>query len=573
MLALIAGVSACGKTIVNGPPEPPDSLDRANEMLITAMTSMVNSYFPNGGLEITDSAFRPRDIDFRPVYEAYKDVIATNTDLDVIKQAKYGAAFSGVLVFLADPAFNALIDEFKYVLDTLSFNPFNPTAYHGNGPIVPSAQVVSFSGGIGSEGLPFNAGGMLSVVPSPSELNKVIAASALQSPTLSNLQQVMQDGLLNHIQESRQFLLEILADSGFVFVVTPDMRGNPGADTLKLDHTLSLALAATLYGAEAGLEIFFARELDLPAYTVAEAVIAVNQSSSFLSLKPDGAARMQKAGYYADSANTYMLRAVNGWLQEIRDNVDQSQDVVKVFAQDSLDLLSIRDSLLSLDLSLDFGTRNITLIVGYDLPPFSIDVDMRQFFENPVQNLKSLSPDYTIVADEISDAFKAFADAHYSRDLYWARLDTLFGIVKPNDVPIAPAHLPDSDTDEFYALIASSWFSFDPGIAADSTAYVLGWDDAYDWCNCGGGLEYWQSTGSYWDYRDFYRAPDQIAFCFTWDAMDFASWEFPNPTANGLLPGMTSDGLKDILTINFGHIWTPQYCDTVGVNLVWPGTN
>jgi hypothetical protein len=571
---LLTGLASCSnpadpeeKQKQTPPPPPIDSVDL---MLGDAMTAMVNSYFPNGDLVIKDSAFRPRDIDFTESFVGYKKIIDDPSAPDsTLQRAKYGAGFSGVMVFLADPVFNELIDEFKRVFDTMSFNPFNPTIRGGFGQMS-SGSIVDFPGGVGPIGLPINSTGMLSVIPSPTTLERVISASALQSPTLSNLQLTLEDGLLAHIQESRRYLLDVLSDTQFVFIVTPEMRGNPGADIRKLDHNFSMALLATLYGAEAGLEIFFARELDLPAYTVAEAVIASSQNSPFLNLKSGGEQRMRKAGFLVDSANTYLRMAVNGWINEVVTNVDQSQDVFKVFPRDLADLSEVRDSLTSLEVSMSSGPRMLTLRNSYH-PPFTISVDMRKLFDSPMQNPKIFSPGYSVSAEELVDAFKGFADAHYSRDLYWARLDSLFGLVRPNDFPKAPAHLPDSNTSEFYSLIAASTYgSF--GIS-DSAIYILGWDDARTYCQgCADPLSSYNSS-NHWRYQNMFRAPDQIAFCFNWTADDFASWTFPNETFNGLLPDMTSGELRNILSTNFRFVWEKSYCDTVGVNFQWPGPN
>jgi hypothetical protein len=55
---------------------------------------------------------------------------------------------------------------------------------------------------------------------------------------------------------------------------------------------------------------------------------------------------------------------------------------------------------------------------------------------------------------------------------------------------------------------------------------------------------------------------DRTEVCYVWEAATFASWLWPNPTFNGLLPGMTSDRLKGLLWDD-GIDWAQSNCDTI----------
>ena len=58
---------------------------------------------------------------------------------------------------------------------------------------------------------------------------------------------------------------------------------------------------------------------------------------------------------------------------------------------------------------------------------------------------------------------------------------------------------------------------------------------------------------------------DQYEICYGWDAVTFDGWTFPNPTINGLLPGITSDSLKSLMNIEASD-WLQSDCDTTDVD-------
>jgi hypothetical protein len=555
LVTMMVMATSCSKT-TEPPPSTPTSVPQANDSLGALLSDVMDQYFDDtSSISIgNDSSFRPRDIDFSGVYNMYTRILQSDpANVD----AKFGAALTGALVFLGDPDFNNLLDDFKQIYDTMQFNPFNPA---------PMAPGINVPGSLSPQGLPLAPAGLLGVIPSPMRLEQAILASAAQIPQINELQANFEQRLLPKVVTSRNWMIDVLAVPSFTFWLTPEMQGNDGADSLVFDRAVFEAILATLYGAEAALHIVLARDLDLPEYTVEAAQDALHPDSSFLDLKPGGvgATHMSQAGDRVCSAQVMLSAAVQSLLTEVRNHEDQSRDFLRVYPKDTVDLNEVADSLASIHLSLTTGARAVTFEM--DNGTFlTITADLMQFFNNPLDNPKRFLPDYTVTASELQDHYKDFAAAHYDRDQYWQKLDSAYGITRPYDTPLVPIHLPDANTDEFYELIAR----YDYWPDTSNQFYLLGWDDLQNWCEGCGFFAFW-SPNSSWRYRDYYRHPDQVAVCAEWTANSFSEWIWPQPTFNGLLPGMTTQQIRDIFTTNFDYQWEKSGCDTVGVDIDWP---
>jgi hypothetical protein len=326
------------------------------------------------------------------------------------------------------------------------------------------------------------------------------------------------------------------------------MQGNSGADPIVLDRSDFRVMLATLYAAEAGLHVFFSRELDLDSYTAAAAQDALSQSSSFLNLKSGGvgAAHMAAAKSAVLAAEDELETAIEHLLAEI--GTDQSNDLIPVYSEDTDNLFDIKDSLSYYRTYFD-GPKELNV---YWLDAnFSMTVDINKFFDAPMANPKVFLPNYSVTVEELHSAYQQFAGEHFSRDRYWAALDTIFGINYPNDGAYFGYHLPDQNNDEFYQLLGD-WNT--------SRQFVFGWDDVQNSCSNLATDLYCYWSNHVWNYQDQYNAhPDQVRICYTWQASSLSSWIWPDPTFNGLLPGMTSDRLKTILVDN-GFNWERSQC-------------
>jgi hypothetical protein len=182
-------------------------------------------------------------------------------------------------------------------------------------------------------------------------------------------------------------------------------------------------------------------------------------------------------------------------------------------------------------------------------------VDISQFFDNPVENHKSLLPRYTVTVADDSREYIDFATQHFDRTRYFDKLQSLYGTTDDTDLNLQQygiySHLPETGSSEYYEFIRYS-------------QAVFGWDDYYSWSPNDSLYVYTYSSNNQYQYWDMYSMGRQIQICYTWDALSFDTWIFPNPTFNGLLPGMTSTQLQDYYVKYLGT-WYRSEC--VYINL------
>jgi hypothetical protein len=507
----------------------------------------------NVTLHDPDSTLRPRDVDFTALYNLYSQIsVQCPSELD----AKFGIAFTGLMVFLQDEDLNDLIDRFKYVYDTLTFNPFPPLE------VLPR---LNDEGPMMVNGIPLNGTGILNVLPSLFKLDYAVLAAAANDPMVSEIQTLLEDQLLPKVIAARLQIDELLEDEDYTFIVTKEMQGNPGADYIEIDRSDFQLIKAALYAAEAGLHIFFSRDLDISEYTDIGATEAARQNSGFLDLKPNnvGLNHMQTAKEYLLLAADHMDTTLDYLIDEI--GTDQWNDLIQVHPDDLQDLLDIKDSLAHYQSYFD-GPKLLTVIFNHKSDTFSTIVDINKFFDDPLDNPKRFVPDYTVTIEGLPDQHIPFASQHFSRDRYWAAMDSIYGLTEPNDTADWSGdtssfqnHLPGTDTDEFYRLLAEHgvWYTTNYG----RQQFLFGWDD----------VQYfgWDDNRDPWSYESYnsreyynlYENPDQVRVCYEWDADSFSDWEFPDPTFNDLMPNMTNSELKDLI-LDLGIEWRKSDCDT-----------
>lgn len=508
-----------------------DPVSLANDSLGRQMNHLIEETLDN-----PDSSFRPRDVDLSGVNSLYEQALAADP---ANTTAKFGSAFTGLMIFLADPDLNRLVDEFKNTYDTLTFNPFRPAKLlpqiEGGSPQMPDR-------------MPTKLHGLRGVLPALMTLDQAVMATAASDPKISDIQNVLEEQLLPKVERSRNLMIDVCSQPSYTFTITPLMQGDNGASPIILDRSDFQVMLATLYAAEAGLHVFFARDLDLASYTAAAAQDAMSQSSSFLSLKSNsvGAVHMTNAKGALLSAEAELETAIDYLLAEIE--TDQSEDLIQVYPDDADNLVEMKDSLSYYRTYFDSPKE---LNVYWLDANFSMTVDISRFFDAPMENPKAFLPAYSVTVEELHNAYRQFVSEHFSRDRYWAALDTIFGISYPNDAARFGYHLPDQDNNEFYRLLGD-WNT--------NGQFVFGWDDVQNSCANHATDLYCYWSNHVWDYMNQYRShPDQVRICYTWQASSLSSWTWPDPTFNGLFPGMTSNRLKEILVDN-GFNWERSQC-------------
>jgi hypothetical protein len=373
-------------------------VNSANDSLASQMDVAINQTLDN-----PDSSFRPRDIDFTGVYALYNEAaLLCDTNID----AKFGAAFTGMLTFLTDTELNTLIDRIKYVVDTIEANSKIPLPLK----MLPHINV---GGPLAPEGIPLTVSRFGDVLPSLMSLDYGIMSAAGDDPVISEVQAVLENSLLPRITTSRSRITEILSNTGYTFTITPAMQGNSGADSVILDRTDFKVFQAILYAAEAVLHIACARDLDVATYTIDGLADKLMQDSSFLNLRSGnvGVNHMLSAKNSILSAKASLIIAADYLIAEI--GTDQSYDLIEIPSNGAADINQFKDSLNHYFTYFD-NPKELEIIwtKGWEYqgePPvwtqvkdtLTMMVDISKFFDSAMVNPKQFLPDYTIMTQDL----------------------------------------------------------------------------------------------------------------------------------------------------------------------------
>ncbi|MDF1543495.1 MAG: hypothetical protein P1R58_00170 [bacterium] len=536
-----------------------DSIAKAaNDELADLLNDMINNTLNN-----PDTSFRPDDLDFTGIHDMYQKALSYSPEHS---NAKFGAAFTGMMLFLQYPALNDLIDEIKDVADTGLFYPTK---------MLPG---IGMGGDLAPDGVPLTTSGLYGIFPDFTKLDHLTMAAAVTGPKVSELQDILEADLLPRITEAISYLDDLIADPGFVFYITPQMQGDPGAEAIEIDNTDFHLFRAVLHALRASLNIFFSRNLDLVSYDVAGLENAIQQNSDFLGLR---------TGTYMVDAKADIIAAANGAvgvLQGLIDEVDsgelQEDDLIPAYASDRDDYVLARDSL---PFYVDYfnGAKDLMIkwtewdCFYYDpgsgwyyyncttyTDSFIENIDVSKFFDDPVTNPKLLLPDYYFSMSPLPNYAQDYADAHWDETRYWDNIKSIFGAADE-------AALQDSvaayNYYGYYSLPTVGSAQFYDALINRPTAdqFVFGWDDvtSYNW---GSKNLYYYSSNHRYDYQRTRWDDYWVSSCYGWTANSYAEWIFPNPTLNGLLPNMTSDRIKDMI-LSDPLDWEKEGCDTVSI--------
>jgi hypothetical protein len=502
-------------------------VDSANDALGSAMRTALDSIIRNG-----DSTFRPSDLDFTGAHTLYERAIAADPyNLD----ARFGAGFTEVLTIFADPDLNDLYERGKRFADTT----FNDPSW-----ALPVRRILVPGGIFGPDvfptGFPISTRGVPGLIPDLPRLDHALQVDAAGDPQPSELQTILETRLLPKVKTAQQRLLQVTTNRNYVFWITPEMQGNLGADSIELDMTeIRLALSA-LFAIEAVIDVATSRHLDLPAYSLDGLNQAFNAGSDFLTLKADGEDKMSAA----KTALLETLAQADSALEFLQNetDVDQSDDLIPL----GNDVADIQSTLADVK---SYLTQVQTVDISFLGSTLTTEVNAGRFFDAPLDDPKSYLPNYTVTFSH-DTTYKVIESNYFSAQAYWDSLNTLFGVTYPNDTLVYPKHLPDVKNDAYYEVLA------------DCQA-VWGWANLYNYYPGSTECFYYYSY-SQSDYQSAYWLRNGASVCLAWTASDFASWNFPDPTLNGVFPTLTNTQLKDFLYPGGDLDWVQGDCGSVG---------
>jgi hypothetical protein len=534
-MALGLYFSACfesgGNSSPGGTGPEPVTIEDANQALEDVLFQLMSGSGPGS----------PGEIDFSTPYDLYSEVLSqqpTNAT------ANFGAGLCVVMMIFQDPEINAAWNEWAAYLDTASF--FEPPGTAGSGgyqPLLPGFPSPENLAAYPSTLVPATMGGMLAMA-----LNN--------TPMFSDIQAVIETELLPRLEEAYSRLETVSNTSpGFTFTITPEMQGDPQEDVLELDLTEVYAMQAALMAADAFSRLIIAYNVDFVSYDESGLQQAFQQggTNSILTLNSTGSTHLSLAQSSLESTLSIMETGI-AFLENETD--DQNDDIIKV--ADIGDLVEIKAGIDDAQAAL---TAPYPIMNDWDgdplTPEVEVDFDVSQFFSNPIQDFKDLLPAYTVSV--IIDTLDYQYDYHYDSDLvtagvvadslggyyYWSRWYVWDQWGYYDEDFSSNISIPEFDA-AFDAALAA--FSGDPDVAYFYLS--LYWGDSLS-----PGYNAISATlEKNWETMS---AESGYVVVLTWEAASYYQWILPNPTFNGILPGMTDGYFKQTFGLT-EEDWAPQ---------------
>lgn len=470
----------------------------------------------------------PATLDYQTAYDFYTAAIDADYDHP---HANFGAAVLELVMLMQDP------DAMEYMGELVTVS--------GDGPffIGPGGEFTPFSGGFAVDG-----DAASSFADTPLTLHKSLHETAGEyGEGIAETQRFLVELVLPRLTRAQSRLENTLNDPGFVFTVTPGMQGDEYADALQLDLTEVHTLMAAISGMEGLLRQFVAYDLHADMLDAAAMQAALSPGSPFLALHDESAVELPRA-YNAYLTTLHHLEAALDFLEAETD--DQSDDLLRRDPYDGTQEVEVDQLRADIASVRGWLTEPQDLIVDTHNGEETVTLDLERFFLSPIVDFKTLVPSYTVMMDsvvapgtpddlqwEYTDETIDTVDEQPSFD-YYARVEMHFGDVVYRsesyfgDVP--PAYFTRTEdliaeySDHAYVeLWVSGWWyeTTNDGEYALALYTEVGWSDNLPWL------------------------PTPV---FVWDANTPGQWVFPNPTVNGLLPGMTDTHLKELVG------WTPD---------------
>ena len=510
-------------------------------------------------------------VDFTDAYDSFDEARTVNPEN---YDAHLGASLTGLLQVTQDQSFRDMVDSWdNYFANTTPFEVEQS-----------ESQILGRNG----FGLPISQEGMQipisSFVGVPLNMAKITQEDV---PQLSDLQTVISSVLLPYVDQgiTSLNLIEDLPDSiEFVFTVSTEMQPDVESGELELDLTEVYLMNMMMHALKGVLNTMLAYNFDFVTHDAAGIEAELNLNSDFATLKSDGAERlavaftaMNTAIDKFEAAVTYNYNETDDDFDDLIPRIDQDEylDVIEGL-QDARDVLNqpswiIDEGCDDYGYGYDYDGYGYGDSTGYDGYDYydgdcdedSIQVDIQQFWVNPISDMKQMIPSYTIAAaldtsydwdgengdfDDEWTFVRPDEDACPGNDWYFqARISGnpenendsasyhYYGC-PPDGLEDTLRNLYNNLLDEYSSVdylqvSVDYWYDDDYGVA-----FTLG--EAYWWAE--------------WEDEEVYSYP-----VITWDADTYDEWKngWPDPTFNGFFPTWTADDLMEFLGFEDGDDW------------------
>ena len=493
-----------------------------------AITALEDEFFAFISAVESDGVDDPSDIDFSASNALFKAALVLDPDnLD----ANFGAGLTELLIFSQDQEVQEVFDTWEAYLDTGS--PF----------------VADTSLGKSIEQWGLQLPNTRSRTPLQILNDKQTAYMYLRlfrmmvsdPPTFDDIQQVIEQFFLPRLDYALERFEIVDDDADYSFIISPKMQGDLAATPVEFDLTELFVLEALVNIIRSFASVAVAYTVGPSAYDSAAVVEFLSQGSGFLSLRSTGATQMGKAKETMLTAS-HKLDAAVDFLRAETD--DQSDDIITIQVGEltEADLTEIK--LATADFRTDFE-NGVTLTEDWNGDGGLTDLTFNfgALFDNPASDFKSLLPTYSVTVGR---------DTSYDYGDFFSQSINVSEVV-------------DIGTEGNYTYCRDySYYDGEENQYVDTTAQHIAlpqltgvvdsllkqfrgdpslgeWNVYTCWSGfLSQGLQTVAAT-IYYSYQIHIADFSYYTGIITFDATTFAGWVFPNPSINGLLPGITSD--------------------------------
>ena len=522
-LLVIIGTTGCQQAEENptGTPQDPTGaqarVNEANTQLGIVLNNLINGPEPE----------HLGDINFTVPHSLYLQALQLDS---TNRAAHFGAGILEVVMLSQDPETQSIFDRFRNFIERDSvFEAGGSSVFRRAPSSLPALQWQAV-------GIPaLSAFSMLRKMADYDEI-------ATADPTIGELQSLIINEVLPRIATAKSHLQRVTTDTNFVFIVTPTMQGDPQEDALEIDLTEIYATLTGLNAMSAMFQQFCAYNFNIPSYTGAQMLALLTPGSAFGALNTNGASLMSQArASWLSALNNlddaiYFLEHEADW---------QGNDVIKIDPHDGITRADLDSVKHYLPMVRNAVQSSETFHGDFDGDSLTADVDLEislnALFTNPVPDIKTLFPSYTVVLDtmeytrELKDDTTLTAQVHFNQSGfyywdYWAELRN--GVIIHQQMN---SNFPVPSWD-------SAWAN---KVQQMQTAVEVYLDLHMSDHNFTAGDHTLQS-----DFEVDNHIPSQrYSPVITWTAQTFNEWILPNPSINGALPGMTDAHFKDVFGI------------------------
>ncbi|MFB0516356.1 MAG: hypothetical protein ACETWG_07110, partial [Candidatus Neomarinimicrobiota bacterium] len=454
--ALFLFISGCEETLVDEEVDAEAAAAKASE----AIAVLENEFYTLINSVENDEIDQPGDVDFTTSNGLFKEAIALDANnLD----ANFGAGLTELLIFGQEPDVQQVFEAWEAFLDTGSAfvaEDFGSLALSW-GWLLPGPGGRSPIQKLNEKGMAY------------SYLN-LFKLAVSDPPTIGDIQDIIESVFLPRLDYALERFDVVDDDPSYAFTITPKMQGDLEEDAVEFDLTELYVLETAVNLLRSFCSVAVAYTVGPSAYDSAAVIEFLAQGSGFLSLRPNGAGQIAKAKETLLEAS-YKLDDAVAFLKAETD--DQSDDIITItpgeLEEADLDSVTRYNEEFR-----DYFLNGITLTEDWDDDGTETDLtfDFNELFDNPVQDFKSLLPDYTVTVGR---------DTSYDYD--WESFDSqLSGMI-------------DVTTAGYYTYHRQYWYS--------------SWD---------GGEDSYENITK--DIPEFTRVVDSLLSAFRGDAL-LSYWE------------------------------------------------